>query len=147
MRWGVEVFYGSVKQILGATKMGSRAPGRACLELNWTMVAAAVLALMSVSALRRRRVALGRWSFAGALREARVGLHEDRAGRGPRRRGIAPRLAEALKDDYRRTSRKESRHRPVTKDTPIPIKPPRIIRATPPLLARAARTPLLYLAA
>jgi hypothetical protein len=147
MRWGVEVFYRSVKQIMGATKMGSRTPIRARLELNWAMIAASVLTLMSVRTLRQRRIAAKRWSFAGALRVVRVSMREQRIGTGPRRRSIAARLAEAIKDDYQRRTSKRSRHRPRTNNTPKPIKPPKITHATLAFRKRAARTTPIYLAA
>lgn len=147
LRWGVEVFYRSVKQIMGATKMGSRIPSRARLELHWTMVAAAVLALMTASVLRRRRIDLARWSFASALRVVRRGMREDRLGRGPRRPSIAHRLGKSLKDNYTRTSSKTSRHRPRTANTPKPTRSPVIVEATPSLQIRATTTVPVFLAA
>ena len=147
MRWGVEVFYRSVKQIMGAAKMMSRTPRRARLELNWTMTAAAVLTVICVSALRHRRADPGRWSFAGALRVVRAGLREDLAGRGRRRRSIAARLGDALKDNACRKSRKRSRHRPKTTITPKPTSPPVLINATARLCKRAANTTPIALAA
>lgn len=147
MRWGVEIFYRSIKQVMGATKMGSRTPTRARLELNWTIIAAAVLALLSVGVLRKRRIDPARWSFAGSLRVVRHGLREDALGRGPRRRSLVARLARALKDRSHRTSRKRSRHRPPTKNTPPPLRPPTIAAPTPAQKRRARLTNPISLAA
>ena len=147
MRWGVEVFYRSIKQIMGATKLGSRTPTRARLELNWTIIAAAALALLSAGVLRKRRIDPARWSFAGALRIVRCGLHEELLGSGPRRRGLITRLAEALKDTCKRTSRKRSRHRPRTTSTPARIQPPKIEYATESLRQRARHANPVSLAA
>ena len=147
MRWGVEVFYRSIKQVMGAAKMGSRTPARARLELNWTIIAAAVLALLSVGVLIKKRTDPSRWSFAGALRVVRSGLHEECLGCGPRRRSLTSRLAGALKDTYERTSRKRSRHRPRTTNTPARLQAPRIEHAATPLQQHARHTNPVSLAA
>jgi hypothetical protein len=147
MRWGVEVFYRSIKQVMGATKMGSRTLVRARLELNWTIIAAAVLALLSVGVLRKHMIDPARWSFAGALRIVRRGLHEDLIGHGPRHCSLATRLAEAQKDSCQRTSRKRSRYRRPTKNTSPGVQPPNMKRASKSLRQSASHTKPISLAA
>lgn len=141
VRWGVELFYRSIKQTLDRAKLGSRAAARVDVELNWTMVAAALLALLATAALRSRGIDPSRWSFAGAWRVVRHAMHEGpRPARGRHRDGLDLRLARALKDRYRRRRPKASRHNPTTRNTPEPTKPPRLMTAPPRLQRLAAAT-------
>ena len=64
MRWGVEVFYRSLKQTLCRRKMLSRAPRQARMELGWTMVGLRLLGLLSVEAIMRSGKDPLSWSVA-----------------------------------------------------------------------------------
>ena len=130
MRWGVELFYRSIKQTLDRAKLSSRAPLRVEVELNWTMVAAALLALLATAALRSRGLDLSRWSFAGAWRVVRHAMRSGpRTGGARHRHSLDAHLARAVKDRYPRERPKASRHNPRTCNTPALTKPPRVITA------------------
>src|SRR5262249_31735911 len=66
MRWGVEVFYRSLKQTLAKRQMLSRSPQAAQCELTWTMYGMWLLGLMSVSKIVARGRDPLRWSAAAA---------------------------------------------------------------------------------
>jgi hypothetical protein len=106
MRWGVELFYRSYKQTLNQRKLRSKSPRQARWELHWGMTALLLLGLMSVQAI----VARGRdplsLSVAAALRVIRQAM----GGSGGRsvRGGLRARLAEAVKDEYRRKGSKQA---------------------------------------
>ena len=67
MRWGIEVFYRSLKQTLERRKMRSSAPRQARMELHWTLIGMLLLGLMSVSTIIKRRKDPLSWSVASAL--------------------------------------------------------------------------------
>jgi hypothetical protein len=134
MRWGIEVFYRSLKQTLARRKMHSGAPHQSQCELSWTLIGLWVLGIMSV----RQIVAAGRdplsLSVATALRDVRLA-----ARHGPRSlqaRILLRRLRAAVKDSYgRRTSKKARDWAHKKKDKPPGL--PRIEIATPEQLLQA----------
>lgn len=105
MRWGVEVFYRSLKQTLARRKMKSEAPRQAQCELSWAVIGLWGLSLMSVHQIS---VAGGdplALSVATALH--RVSLAIRHGPRSPKARRLLGQLRDALKDSYvRRTSKK-----------------------------------------
>ncbi len=122
MRWGVEVFYRSVKQTLQRRRMLSRTPAAARCELMWTMFGICLLGLMSVSKIVARGGDPLRWSVAQArdrVREStRLALtrrHQDRA--------LAHDLGWTLQDDYARRRRKKARNWPHKKTETPPGEP------------------------
>lgn len=111
MRWGVEVFYRSMKQTLRRRKMLSRAPRQARSELSWTLVGLQLLGLLSVApALASGKDPLS-WSVALSLRVVRLAMR-DRRPRGSCRGGLAGCLRRAVKDPYVRRSEKQARNWP-----------------------------------
>jgi hypothetical protein len=131
LRWGVEVFYRSFKRTLGFVKLKSRTGARGRVELEWALVAIAIMILLGLEALARRKVETRRVSPAGLLEVLRKSLSHGEPGRdaGPKLRSA---LALCVQDDYRRHGSKQSRHRPKTKNTPKihRLKPPKIRVAT-----------------
>jgi hypothetical protein len=105
MRWGVEVFYRSLKQTLARRKMHSEAPRQAQCELSWDVMALWGLSLMSVGQMLAAGGDPLALSVATALRHVRQAIRQ-----GPRRaqaRILLGRLHLAVKDSYvRRTSKK-----------------------------------------
>jgi hypothetical protein len=107
MRWGVELFYRSLKQTLQRRKMCSASPARALVELHWTMVGLMLLGLMGV----RRLIQAGHdplaLSMACALRAVRrsAAATAGRVGRFALRTA----LGRAVKDAYERVHAKASR--------------------------------------
>jgi hypothetical protein len=107
MRWGIEVFYRSLKQTLTRRKMRSGAPRQAQCELSWSLMGLWVLGMMSV---RQIVVAGGdplSLSVATALRQVRLAI---RRGSGwPKARSLLKRLRAAVKDSYTRRAPKKAR--------------------------------------
>ena len=110
MRWGVEVFYRSLKETLQRRKMRSASAARALIELHWTMVGLMLLGLMGV----RHLIQAGRdplaLSVACALRAVRrsAAAINGRIGRWALRTA----LGRAVKDAYARKGSKDSRSWP-----------------------------------
>jgi hypothetical protein len=111
MRWGVEVFYRSLKQTLERRKMLSCAPKQACSELSWTLVGLQLLGLMSVSGIIKSGKDPLSWSVAISLRVVRLAMR-DRRPRRSCRGGLLGCLSRAVKDNYNRPSEKKARYWP-----------------------------------
>jgi len=111
LRWGIEVFFRSLKQTLAHRKMLSRAPRQAEAELQWTLVGLKVLGLMSVSAIVDDGHDPLSWSVALALRAVRQSMRD----RKPTHRcpgGLTGALGRSLKDRYSRRKPKAARNWP-----------------------------------
>jgi hypothetical protein len=125
LRWGVEVFFRSLKQTLDRRKLASAAPAQAKLELQWAVMGITVLGYLSVSAV----VAAGKdplsYSVALALAVLRRCARCSASAAGD----LAAQLAMALKDSYIRTAPKRSRNWPRRKRCKPPGRP-RLRRAT-----------------
>jgi Transposase DDE domain len=128
MRWGVEVFYRSLKQTLEKRRMLSRTPDAARCELTWAVFAMWLLGLMTVASILARGGDPLRWSAARArdrvrcsMRRALSRRHQDRA--------LAGDLSHATKDSYVRSGTKKARDWP-HKKTEKPPGEPKIQSAT-----------------
>ncbi len=130
-RWGVELFYRTLKRTLGCAKLRSRAARRAKMEIEWTLVALTIATLLGIDAATKRRGDPRRLSPAQLLRALRASI----GWKGPflsRSRAALDRaLATSVKDTYQRRASKQSRHRLTTTNTPSHRpKPPVIRKAT-----------------
>jgi len=105
MRWGVEVFYRSLKQTLARRKMHSAASPQATCELSWAVMGLWGLSLMSLAPILAAGGDPLALSVASALRQVRLAI---RCGpHSPRARILLGHLHAAVKDSYvRRTSKK-----------------------------------------
>ena len=112
MRWGVEVFYRSLKQTLQQRKMRSRAPRQAKMELSWAVMGLWVLSLAGVQAVVAKDKTPGNLSIALARNMVRQAM----AARCHRRTNLGKQLATALKDSYVRTGSKAARNWPHKKN-------------------------------
>ena len=137
MRWGIEVFYRSMKQTLSHRKMLSAAPGPARLELEWTMVGLQLLGLWSVEQILARGKDPLSWSVALSVRAVRRALR-DRPARRQGRGGLLAALGEAVADGYVRRVAQTARDWPHKKND-RPAGPPRIRKASPTEVQRAER--------
>jgi hypothetical protein len=148
-RWGIEVFYRSLKQTMGLGKLRSASAERAELELWWGVVALAVVSLLVLPAILRRHGDPTRASAAQVLRVLRRALRAGMCGGARSESELAASLASALVDGYERRRPKRSRHRPKTRNTPERPRPrpPGIQAATPAMQRRAAARPHLWLPA
>ena len=133
LRWGVELFYRTLKRTLGYAKLRSRSGRRGKLELEWGLITATILALIGTHALRRRRIHPGRQSPAALVRALRAALLRGGTKPSETLAALDHALARAVKDNYRRRKPKRSRHNPRTVNTPTPLrlKAPHLRRATP----------------
>jgi hypothetical protein len=129
-RWGVELFYRTLKRTLNCAKLRSKAARRAKIELEWTLVALTIVTLLGIDALVKRRRDPRRLSPAQLLRALREAMHHGTPS--PQGRVALDRaLGNSLKDTYHRPSAKQSRHRTTTRNTPEKrLKPPIVRNAT-----------------
>jgi hypothetical protein len=127
-RWGIEVQIRSLKQTFGRSKLRSRTPDRAAIELEWSLVGLWMMQLLARKEQVNARDPDRKTSLATVLRVVRRMMQRDEAV--PKRtERFAKQLARAVTDDYERTNDKASRDYPRQKP-PKPIKKPNIIRAT-----------------
>jgi IS4 transposase len=130
-RWGVELFYRTLKRTLGCAKLRSKAARRARIELEWTLVALTIATLLGIDAIVKRRRDPRRLSPAKLIGTLRDVLRRAGAGRPPTQAALRRALGDSLKDNYHRRRSKQSRHCRTTTNTPNPrLQPPIIRRAT-----------------
>jgi hypothetical protein len=111
LRWGVEVFYRSLKQTLEHRIMRSDAPAQARAELAWSLVGLQLMGLMSVREMIAKSLDPLEWSVAATrdlIRQAMQGRSQRTLGAA----GWKNKLAACRKDRYVRTSDKKSRDWP-----------------------------------
>ena len=130
-RWGVELFYRTLKHTLGCSKLRSKAARRARIELEWTLVALTIATLLGIDALVKRRRDPRQLSPARLIRTLRDALHCGSTGRPAARTALDRALGSSVKDSYRRRRSKQSRHRRITTNTPATrLQLPIVRRAT-----------------
>jgi hypothetical protein len=120
-RWGVEVFYRSLKQTYGRRKLRSTAAANARLEMEWSLAGLWAMALYALVELQASGNPARRLSIAQTLRAFRRMLRDYRHHRQPGD-GLRERLREATIDPYQRTN-KTSRDYPRQKQEQPPGKP------------------------
>jgi len=133
LRWGVELFYRTLKRSLGLAKLRSRCAVRAQVELEWAMVTMTLVALLGIDRLHRRRIDPKRLSPATLIQTLRASLLRDAPPRSARwvAANLNRSIAAAVGDRYRRKSKKRSRYRAITTNTPVLTSlPPSIRKAT-----------------
>jgi len=137
MRWGVEVFYRSLKQTLEHRVMRSDSPRQARAELAWSLVGLQLMGLMTARELIARGIDPLQWSPA----QTRDLIRQTMQCRSRRTLGAAGwknKLAACLKDDYVRTGSKKSRDWPDRKRE-RPPGPPKIRIASEKEILQAQR--------
>jgi hypothetical protein len=121
MRWGVEVFYRSLKQTLEKRRMLSRTPEAAKCELTWAMLGLWLLGLMTATEIVGRGGDPLAWSAAQARHRVRRSMR--RALQRQRDGGLGRDLAQATKDGYARHGSKQARNWPHKKKEKPPGEP------------------------
>jgi hypothetical protein len=130
-RWGVELFYRTLKRTLGRAKLRSQAARRARIELEWTLVALTLGTMLGIDAAVKRRRDPQRLSPAQWIRTLRASLRADSAAPGRSPAALERALGRCLKDAYPRRKPKGSRHRITSTNTPtLRLKPPTVHKAT-----------------
>jgi len=131
LRWGVELFYRTLKRTLGCVKLRSKAARRARIELEWTLVALTIVMLLGIDATVKRRRDPRKLSPAQLIRTLRVALRSETAYQPRALAALDRALGRCLRDNYQRKAPKPSRHRFTTTNTPnTKIKPPIVQKAT-----------------
>jgi hypothetical protein len=128
-RWGVEVFYRSLKQTMSRGRVQSDSPEAGAAELDWSMMSIWLAGVVMLQQMRSVNRPAEDWSLAGALRVMRDAIKERRQKRCSMR-WLADQLRGALKDQYQRRGKKASRDYPRKKYEP-PAGAPKIRTATP----------------
>lgn len=121
-RWGVEVQFRSLKQTFGRSKLHSRTPERAYMELEWSLLGLWLIQLLAASEQIPNGIGPERSSVSVAVQVFRdaIGRYHPRC--------LRTALRAAVKDSYLRRSQKKARYRPDFGDKPSAGKP-RIVMA------------------
>ena len=110
-RWGIEIQFRSLKQTFGRTKLRSRTPDRAMIELEWSLVGLSMIQLLACKEQVKACDPDQRTSIAGILRIVRQMIQYDT--RVPKRADcFTKQLSQAVTDSYQRKSDKGSRDYP-----------------------------------
>jgi hypothetical protein len=121
-RWGVELQFRAFKQTFGRTKLRSRTPDCAEVELHWSLVGLWMLQLLAFKEQTAAGEPADHTSIAAVLRIIRSMMRSE-CRVPPRRQSLSKRLAAAQTDDYERHSKKKSRNYPRRKEEPSAGKP------------------------
>jgi hypothetical protein len=132
LRWGIEVFYRSLKRTLGHHRMRCGAPQKAKMELAWAFMGLWVLSALGCQAL----VAKGMRPHSLSIALARKQVRQAMAGRARQGSDLRRQLTTAVKDAYARKSIKTARDWP-HKKTERPPGPPKTRAAKPRQVLRA----------
>ena len=138
LRWGIEVEFRGLKQTLDRGKLRCRNDQRLLAELNWSIMAMAVVELFALKAQLAKQADRSRnkkqaadpakRSLANTMRAIR-GCMRDRDGTPEPGRDLATLLGEAVTDSYDRKKTKAARYRPPNPDKK-PIGAPQVRRLT-----------------
>lgn len=121
-RWGIEIQFRSLKQTFGRTKLRSRTPERAAVELEWSLVGQWMIQLLAHKEQVRARDPDKLTSIATVLRIVRQIMQRDVVV--PKRtESFRKQLAQAVTDDYKRKSKKTSHNYPRQKKQKVIGKP------------------------
>jgi hypothetical protein len=122
LRWGIELQFRALKQTFGRTKLRSRTPENALVELHWSVAGLTLVQLFAIkeqitvdSPPAESSVALALAAIRDMVRNWSREVHEPRA--------FVRRLQEATKDDYTRHGEKHARYQPKYKDEPCATAP------------------------
>ena len=111
LRWGIELQFRSVKQTFGRRKLRSRTADNAVIELEWSLVGIWFIQLLAVKEQLKLDSPPERSSVAMALRVIRNAMRSW-STEAPTQQSLSKKLANAIKDDYHRTSSKDARYKP-----------------------------------
>jgi hypothetical protein len=122
LRWGVELQFRAFKQTYRRSKLRSRTPDRALVELDWSLWGLWIVQLFAVKEQIEIDIPPERSSVARALAVFRDLLrNRHQVAASPRM--LTLKLREAVKDSYHRDSSKQGRYRPNYKEAHTATKP------------------------
>jgi hypothetical protein len=116
------VQFRSLKQTFGRCKLRSHNPDRALVEMEWSLLGLTVIQLWAITEQRKAGQLPEQLSVAQAIRVVRRCL-EELAEHPTNGMSLRRLLQNATLDDYRRSSSKEARYKPKTRDKPSAGKP------------------------
>ena len=122
-RWGVEVQFRTLKQTFGRSKLHSRTPEHAYVELEWSLLGLGLIQLLTAAQQIPQGIGPERTSMSLAVQ-----VFRDAISRGHTLR-LSQALEEAVKDPYQRGGSKAARYRPDNKDKPSAGQP-KLVNAT-----------------
>lgn len=128
-RWGIEVFFRTFKQTFGCTKLRSNSSGNALMELDWSLLGLWIICLYGQCVQQASGKSPPRMSAAGVIRAFQMTMREYRCRPESVEESLWLLLANALLDDYNRTSSKTSKNYPRKKQR-TQISSPKIEPAT-----------------
>jgi hypothetical protein len=117
------VQFRALKQTFGRSKLHSRTPEHAYVELEWSLLGLGLIQLLTAAEQIPQGIAPERTSVSLAVQ-----VFRDAIGRGHTLR-LRKALEEAVKDPYPRRGSKAARYRPENKDKPSAGKP-KLVNAT-----------------
>jgi len=120
-RWGIEVFYRSLKQTFERRKLRSASAENAHVEMQWSLAGLWAMALYAQMEVQQAGTPPAKLSIAKTLRAFRRMLRDWRHPSEPRRR-LCDRLRQAVVDSYQRRD-KTSRDYPRKKQEAPPGAP------------------------
>ncbi len=121
-RWGVELQFRSFKQTFGRSKLRSRTPDCAEIELHWSLIGLWMLQLLAIKEQTAAGEPADNTSIAAVLRIIRLMMYKESCI-PPRGASLSKQLAAAQIDGYQRHSKKKSRNYPRRKEEPSAGKP------------------------
>ncbi len=114
-RWGIELFFRTLKQTFGRTKLRSHAAKNAELELDWSLVALWSICLLGQRELVRAGESPSQLSAAAAIKAVQTTMRDYRVRPESPDETLSSMLAVALLDGYERSRPKTSRDYPTKK--------------------------------
>jgi hypothetical protein len=121
-RWGVELQFRAFKQTYQRTKLRSRTPECAEVELHWSLVGLWIVQLLAFKEQIPAAEPGEQTSIASVLRIVRS-IIRDESMVAPRGQSFREQLAGAVTDNYERHGKKKSRNYPRRKEEPSAGRP------------------------
>lgn len=128
LRWGIELHFRAVKQTYGRGKLRSRNAEHSLVELEWSLIALAMIQLLGIREQQKIDVPPEQSSVAQAIAAIRHAIDTWNEP-VPRSSSMTTQLREATKDEYLRDKSKAARYQPNFKDKPT-TGGPEVVKAT-----------------
>jgi hypothetical protein len=111
-RWGIEVFFRTLKQTFDRRKLRSKSEANVLLELEWSLITLWGMSLIGEECVQESGLDISCTSPVKVLKAFAIAIREYRVPLEDWEEGLFEQLRIALRDDYVRTSSKTSREYP-----------------------------------
>jgi len=111
-RWGIEVFFRTLKQTFDRRKLRSKAATNAPLELEWSLIALWGMSLIGEECVQKTGIDIAYTSPAKVLKAFAMAIREYRVPLEDWEEGLLETLRTALQDEYIRSSAKTNKEYP-----------------------------------